>query len=258
MIYQILLDKRLGGFSLPESTYILAAGNRVVDGASAYEMDTATADRLTHLEITPAPAQWLNWAQKADIHPFVLTFIKTRPDMLFDNSLDDIVRSSPRSWEKVSDLLKINDNPTEMGVLIAGRVGTRTAAIFVQTMQELSELPDIPSLFKILGNSNHEVELQRLAPSTLAGYYGLAYGLNALASSSKKLTQAMYIFKTMTLVRSGLPEKEILTMGLRVFHDTLYQKNWSLKVFSDELYTSHIVDVIMSIPDLNDIAAQYS
>jgi hypothetical protein len=96
MIYQILLDKRLAGFELPKSTYIIAAGNRVSDGASAYEMDTATADRLTHIQLVPQPDQWLKWAAKADLHNSVLTFIKTRPDFLFDDELDDLVRTSPR------------------------------------------------------------------------------------------------------------------------------------------------------------------
>ena len=252
MIYQILLDKRLGGFKLPKSTYIIAAGNRVTDGASAYEMDTATADRLTHLQLVPQPEQWLTWAKRADLHPYVLTFIKTRPDMLSDDSLEDIVRCSPRSWEKVSDLLKISNDPEEIGVLIAGRVGNRAAAIFIQTLQELKDLPDIPSLFK-----EDDAGLRRLAPTNLSGFYGLAYGLNAYATTSKKLIQAMYIFKVMAS-SSSLPSREILTMGLRVFHDTLYQKNWSIKAFSDELYTEHIVPCIMSIPDLSDIVQKFN
>jgi hypothetical protein len=149
--------------------------------------------------------------------------------------------------------MKINSCPEEMGVLIAGRIGTRAAAVFIQTLQEIRELPNIPELFKAT-----DAELKRLAPTTISGFYGLAYGLNALAANAKKLVQIMHIFTVMASAASGsLPKQEIVTMGLSLFHDTLYNKSWSVAVFANQDYVQEIIPIILSIPDLSDIAVTF-
>jgi len=96
-VYQLVLDKKLGGHSLPDNCYIVAAGNRATDNASAFDIDTALADRFTHFVLKCDAKQWLDWAVLNNIHPTVLTFIKTRPDMLDDeDNMTDLVRRSPR------------------------------------------------------------------------------------------------------------------------------------------------------------------
>jgi hypothetical protein len=83
-IYQLLLSRQLGGHKLPEDSYIICAGNRASDGASAFELDTALADRLNIFVLEINPKQWLSWAVSEDLHPAVLTYINAKPHMLMD------------------------------------------------------------------------------------------------------------------------------------------------------------------------------
>ena len=48
-VYGLLQERRVGRHILPDNVFIVAAGNMVEDGAVAYEMGTALADRLVHL-----------------------------------------------------------------------------------------------------------------------------------------------------------------------------------------------------------------
>lgn len=95
--YQLLLSRQLGGHKLPEDSYIICAGNRASDGASAFDLDTALADRLNIFVIEADAQQWLDWAIKNNIHPAVLTYIKTKPERLMDEeNFSHVCRRSAR------------------------------------------------------------------------------------------------------------------------------------------------------------------
>ncbi len=47
------------GGTAADSTFIVAAGNSVEDGAVAYDMGTALSDRLVHLALKAEAADWL-------------------------------------------------------------------------------------------------------------------------------------------------------------------------------------------------------
>jgi len=60
-------------------------------------MGTAAADRLTHFEITVNANEWLEWAESAKIHPYVLSYIAAYPEELVDEvNFEDMIRVSPR------------------------------------------------------------------------------------------------------------------------------------------------------------------
>ncbi len=58
-VYGLLQERRVGRHLLPASVFVVAAGNTVDDGAIAYEMGTALADRLIHLQVNPDAKDWL-------------------------------------------------------------------------------------------------------------------------------------------------------------------------------------------------------
>ena len=66
----------MGRHRLPDSVMIVAAGNRVEDGAIAYDMGTALSDRLIHMIVAGrAPRIGLkHYAIPAGIHPSVAAF----------------------------------------------------------------------------------------------------------------------------------------------------------------------------------------
>ena len=57
--YQLVLDRAIGEYRLPDGWSIVAAGNREGDRAVAYRMPSALANRMVHLDFTPDLEDWL-------------------------------------------------------------------------------------------------------------------------------------------------------------------------------------------------------
>ena len=148
--YQITLDKKIGEHKLPDNCIVIAAGNRVTDKSVAYQMPKALANRLLHLEIESNIDSWNKWAIDNNIHPYVLGFIKFKPDYLnnFDPKTNDLAFATPRTWELVSNILNnISDNISDTYELIGGLVGKGVAVEFKTWTKLFSKLPNIKDIF---------------------------------------------------------------------------------------------------------------
>lgn len=60
-LYQLILDRRIGDYVLPDGWYVMGAGNQVEDRAAAGRMSTALNNRLVHIEQTADVDGWLEW-----------------------------------------------------------------------------------------------------------------------------------------------------------------------------------------------------
>ena len=134
--YEFILDRRLGDlYKVPPNWYILAAGNRVEDRAVACNMSSALANRFLHVEVAAEADSFIQWAVANDLHPAVINFIRYRPGKLFSQDKENLQRGwpSPRSWERVSTMLKIADRSNAKEILeyvLPGLVGEGAAAEF--------------------------------------------------------------------------------------------------------------------------------
>jgi MoxR-like ATPase len=50
---QLILDRQVGSYRVPEGWFIWAAGNRKSDRAAVFEMPSALANRFIHLDLAP-------------------------------------------------------------------------------------------------------------------------------------------------------------------------------------------------------------
>ena len=64
-VYGLLQERRVGRHLLPDSVFVVAAGNAVEDGAVAYEMGTALSDRLMHMPVRATASDWLDNYRRA-------------------------------------------------------------------------------------------------------------------------------------------------------------------------------------------------
>ena len=99
--YQLILDRRLGEYRIPDGWVIFAAGNRLGDRGVTYVMPAPLANRFTHYEIEPHLDDWVAWALASAVDERVIAFLRFRPDLLFhfDPAQHPIAFPSPRSWE---------------------------------------------------------------------------------------------------------------------------------------------------------------
>ena len=135
--YEFILDRRLGDlYKVPDGWYILAAGNRTEDRAVACAMSSALANRFLHVEVKPEADSFISWAITHKLHPAVINFIRYRPGKLFSQEGEELQRGwpSPRSWERVSTMLKIADRTDNRDILdyaLPGLIGETAAAEFM-------------------------------------------------------------------------------------------------------------------------------
>ncbi|PIP84932.1 MAG: ATPase [Elusimicrobia bacterium CG_4_9_14_3_um_filter_62_55] len=125
---QLVLDRRLGDYKLPEGWQVVAAGNREEDNAYGTGLGSALANRLLHVEVEADIDAWAKWAKAKDIHEDVISFLRFRSELLYKMTGENAF-PSPRSWEAASNLLKGDRHASP--AVIACAVGGGTASEFV-------------------------------------------------------------------------------------------------------------------------------
>ncbi len=155
--YQLVLDRRLGEYELPDGWTIIAAGNRESDRAVTHRMPSALANRFVHIDFDPDLEEWLLWAHTADIAPEIVSFLRFRPALLHDFQPDRSGKAfpSPRSWEFASKIVQNVPEKKIMLKLLEGTVGNGAARELAGYMKIWHQLPaaeeilDAPQSIKI-------------------------------------------------------------------------------------------------------------
>ncbi len=134
--YQLILDRRIGQYHLPEGTFVIALGNREEDDGVYVKMAGPLADRFEIHEIEVDFESWKKgYAEIYGIHPYVLKYLMQRPSALHtqDPESEEMIFATPRSWERVSDILKIDCdvNKSVIRNKIEGNIGTAEAVRFI-------------------------------------------------------------------------------------------------------------------------------
>ena len=148
----------MGRHLLPDSVFVVAAGNAVEDGAVAYEMGTALSDRLVHMTVRASASDWLdNFAVPRGLHPAVTAFIRVRPDLLetTEEALErgQMISATPRSWERVSRILRSVTDRRVRNVMVAGTVGEAVAADFAIVADDVAATVQVGRCWRIRGGS---------------------------------------------------------------------------------------------------------
>ncbi len=111
--YQLILDRRIGQYKLPEGTFVVALGNREDDDGVYIQLAGPLADRFEIHYIEPDFPGWKNdFAIPHHIHRKVIDYLTFKPTALHSQKAEEgkMVFATPRSWERVSDILKFDDN----------------------------------------------------------------------------------------------------------------------------------------------------
>ena len=146
--YQLVLDRRLGEYQLPDGWSVVAAGNRENDRAVTYRMPSALANRFVHFDFEVNVDDWLDWATAEHLPAELVSFIRFRPNLLhdFDPQRNQKAFPTPRSWEFVARILRADNKPGLERNLIAGAVGEGAAAELSGYLEIWRELPESQAL----------------------------------------------------------------------------------------------------------------
>jgi hypothetical protein len=143
--YQLILNRRIGKYKLPDNVVMVAAGNRESDKGVTYRMPTPLANRFIHQEMKVDFASYQEWAVMNKIHKDVVGYLSFAKQDLYDFDAKSSSRAfaTPRSWTFVSQLL--NDESTDdetLTNLIAGTVGEGLAVKFMSHRKVAGRMPN--------------------------------------------------------------------------------------------------------------------
>src|SRR5215472_14800209 len=144
--YQLVLDRKLGEYTLPDGWAIVAAGNRDSDRAATNRMPTPLRNRFVHLEFEVDLQEWCEWAIQNGIRPEVIAFLRFRPELLSAFDRDQNAFPSPRSWEFVSRILASSPDKAIEHELFAAAVGQGAATELSGFLRMFRELPNIDAI----------------------------------------------------------------------------------------------------------------
>lgn len=145
--FGLVLDRKVGEYTLPAGWRIVAAGNRQGDKAAAHRMPTALANRFAHIDVDVSIEAFNDWARTVQLNAMVLAFLRFRPNLLHNMAGSELrAFPTPRSWAQVA---KIADAPAEIRLgLVQGLVGESAAGefeSFIRTFLSLPKMSDILS-----------------------------------------------------------------------------------------------------------------
>ncbi len=219
-VYGLLQERRVGRHVLPDSVFVVAAGNTAEDGAIASEMNTALSDRLVHLLIEASAKDWVeNFALPRGLAPAVVAMIRTRPDLLETTpralSEGQMIAATPRSWARVSQILAAVPERRLRNMMIAGTVGEAVAAEFALIADEIAANVQIDEMIEAPRDKR-----AALYPTTLHGLNALACALIASLApcNAARIIEIMADIRQLARLRpeagfGRLPLAELCTWG---------------------------------------------
>ena len=136
---QLILDRRVGSYVVPDGWFIWAAGNRKEDKASVFDMPAPLANRFVHLTTLPDFDSWKAYALNHTVHEQIIAFLSFRTTLLHKQEAGQAAWPSPRSWEMASRL-------HGAGLDIAPVVGEGAASEFEAYRALYANLPDLAAI----------------------------------------------------------------------------------------------------------------
>ena len=213
--YQLILNRRIGKYVLPDNVVMVAAGNRESDKGVTFRMPTPLANRFIHQEMRVDFNSWQEWAVQNNIHKDVVGYISFAKQDLYDFDAKSSSRAfaTPRSWTFVSELLKDEgvDEDTAMN-LIAGTVGEGLAVKFMAHRKVAGRMPDPMDILKGKVKDLNVKEVSAMYSLVISMCYELKGAVEAKMDSKEFHEMADNFFAYM--MKNF--ETELVVMGARI------------------------------------------
>jgi len=210
--YQLILNRKVGTYKLPDNVMIVAAGNREADKGVTYRMPAPLANRFVHLEMGVNFDDWFNWAVDNRINTDVVGFLQFSKGDLYDFDPKGSSRSfaTPRSWSFVSELLDDGLDEGTTTDLVSGAVGEGLAVKFMAHRKVASQLPNPTDIL--------EGKVKELKTKEISAKYSLTVSLcyelkEACDAGDKKFDEKVNNFLRFTMDNF---ETELVVMGIKL------------------------------------------
>ena len=146
-IFELVYDRSLKGVKMAKGCQVVAASNPPTGNYSVLDFDdSAFQDRFVHIKLEPSQEGFISWGREqnnktgtTNVEGVVLDFVTEIKGMLENNDLEDFnldfIKPSPRSWDRVSKILRAEPDAEIELELIMGIVGMKAAIAFKEFRQ---------------------------------------------------------------------------------------------------------------------------
>lgn len=222
--YQLILDRKVGEYELPDGWAIVAAGNREGDRGVTYRMPAPLANRFVHFEMKIDVDEWRDWAYKTGLDESIISYVAYKNEHLFtfDAKSESKSFATPRSWEYVDSILKSSLERNMHLKVISGAVGSDVAVGFLSYAKVMNKLPDITKILE-LGEGDYSDEVDVL--------YALSTGLvSALLqeNTEKNLDNLLRYSLELKSEFSVMVVQDLQRNGVKMEHSKIF-KEWVKK-----------------------------
>lgn len=235
--YQLILDRKLGEYEVPEGWAIFAAGNRQGDRGVTYSMPAPLANRFSHFDFEVNLDDWVAWAYANGIDERVIAFLRFRPELLFefDPAHNPVAFPSPRSWEFAHRAIQKfeHQHAVRLGSLQAC-VGPAAGIELNAFIENLDQLPDIDAIVK-----GEKIP----APKEIDLQYAVASSLVGRAIRAKGTDDAETVYGNILEYASVFPQKEMGVMLVSDMHRAIGSDIFSVPQFAQ--WSNAVADVML-------------
>ena len=146
--YQLILNRKLGNYTMPDGWAIIAAGNRAGDRSVVNAQPAALANRFVHIDFEVDLEDWNLWAMANGVSDITRGFLHFKPALLhsFDATTNPRAFPTPRSWAFVDDVIQSNLSADTELDLIKGTVGEGAASEYLAFSRIARELPTVDEI----------------------------------------------------------------------------------------------------------------
>ena len=178
VIFKIVLERFVNNrWALPANARIVAAGNDRSESTSAHDLAEPLFGRFAHVYIRTTVENWMPWAVRSRINPYVMEFLANNDLYLRTPFTGTEGNADPRRWEMVSKALDSSGNDFSLLAPIVGRDAAEAFIRFFKARQEMAALGEYTD--------------EELARFSVARRYQLAQQCLVFADSSPEEARAL-------------------------------------------------------------------
>ena len=235
--YQLILDRRLGAYEVPDGWAIFAAGNRQGDRGVTYTMPAPLANRFSHYDVDENLDDWVAWAYANDIDERLIGFLRFRPELLFefDPAHNPVAFPSPRSWEFAHRALqKFGDVQDLLTAALQACVGPAAGIELSAFVENIDKLPDIDAIMR-----GEKVRV----PKETDLQYAVAAALVGRAIGARKQSNAAELYGHILDFAGSFPQREMGVMLVSDMYRAIGQDVFNVPQFSK--WANIVADVML-------------
>lgn len=235
--YQLILDRKLGDYEVPDGWAICAAGNRQGDRGVTYTMPAPLANRFQHYELDVNLDDWVAWAYAHNIDERIIAFLRFRPELLFDfdPAHNPVAFPSPRSWEFTHNALqKFFDHPELFLGTLQACVGPAAGVELNAFIQNMENMPDLDAII-----AGEDVP----APKEIDLQYATATALVGRAIRAKETADAEKVHGCILNYARNFPQREMGVMLVSDMHRAIGEDIFAVPEFAN--WADAIADIML-------------